>query len=286
MLLKYLATKFSIIGCASYLRSIKICVINGESMIRLSHRITIAIAIMLLFAGSLCAQPITTKPKASVPMSTLPTSDIEKLNAAKQQIELLAAQLQTTQTYQSSLLDSVHWAVGGILSIVLFHLGFKLYTDSKKYEQDKELLKKDLESYVHLETIKLNETFNTKFEDADTKSEKRLKGALEAVNSRAINLGFRVFRLEFDQRFNAIESIDAPSLALTEAFKLLEYCATESLGHLPKITPLILNKIDQGGKLGSYEKIWAIGILDAIPKDYSILTKEIRNKFIEQDTFR
>ncbi|MDP3589973.1 MAG: hypothetical protein Q8R54_05475, partial [Methylobacter sp.] len=165
-------------------------------MIRLVH--TITIAILLIFAGSLSAQSIIKKaqvtPSASSPRSPIATSDIEELNNAKEQIKILDAQLQATKSYQSSFLDTVHWALSVVLALVVFLIGYGWITNFKMHERDKELLKGELEVYVRSKAIELDDMFKTKLEDANTKSEERLKGALVIVNGRAIDLNNRVFK--------------------------------------------------------------------------------------------
>lgn len=109
---------------------------------------------MVLFVGLLTAPYAQTpqtnaRPTADRPSTSVPrTEEAVRPGASQTQPELLIARTQaaTMKEYHSSLLDTVYWALGVVVTVALLVGGFSWYSTFRVYEADKRDLRRDMEA--------------------------------------------------------------------------------------------------------------------------------------------
>ena len=67
-----------------------------------------------------------------------PASD---LTIANEQIALLKQQVAMMKEHQESLLGTIHWTLGTVITVGIFLIGYNWFSNFKAYERDKEALK-------------------------------------------------------------------------------------------------------------------------------------------------
>ncbi|MEE1889520.1 hypothetical protein [Pseudomonas carassii] len=94
---------------------------------------------------------------------------------SKQDAELLLIKEQNKmfKDFQSSQQSTVYWALSGIMSFVIILTGLSIFTNFKFYAQDKERLKKDLDSRLSEYRAELNLRTEEYLRESDRISEAR-----------------------------------------------------------------------------------------------------------------
>ncbi len=213
----------------------------------------------------------------------------EDLIELKQRNKILEAQLQVTKDYHGSLLDTVHWALGGVFVVVGLLLGFGWFANFRIYERDKEVLRKELNAQMGHELSSLKERINAYSEQATQMLSKSIGEQLQAsekrLSSHVAQLEFRIFSLELRVAKEAMENEDRPALALTKALGVLQLCMAKSQKDVPDIIHFILKKIDEGGRFTAEEITRVHKIVGELPPHYGTLTEKLRTKLIASDIF-
>jgi DNA repair exonuclease SbcCD ATPase subunit len=141
------------------------------------------VAITLLTASTHLLGATTSTNKAN-PAST-PSITIEEIKT--REIAALREQNSVMREYHGSILDTVYWALGGIIATVLLLAGFGWWSNFKVYEQDKARLKEELQSLIRgIEStlaLKVEENRSQLERTVDTKNENHLNRILEEAST-------------------------------------------------------------------------------------------------------
>lgn len=213
----------------------------------------------------------------------------EELQAAKQQVKILESQLQVMKDYQSSLLDTVYWALGGVFLIVGLLLGFGWFSNFRIYERDKETLKADLELVVRSKGDELEKLTSSQLNRISSKlasqNSDEAKKIEAAMKSYLAPLDTRLFDLEFFRLHERMTKNDSDNMALTDALNLLGICVTRNHHQVPEIIHFMLKKIDKGGKFTPGEITRLNLVLDSLPSQYSSLCEKIGARLVVAEMF-
>lgn len=239
------------------------------------------------------ASPI---PDVSSKNSSIVYSD--SLNAANQQIKLLESQLEMTREYQSLLLSTVYWALGGVFVLVGLLLGFGWLANFKIYERDKESLRSemlselskvsaDIASSFLAQSSALEQGLNAKSEAATEALSKLLDSNIDKVlkpmRYEFVGVEQRVFSLELLRRKAVMDAEPSDSMALTAALRCLEVCRTRAEDEIPDIIKFMLVKLDRGGRFTAKEITQVNAFIDMLPAQYKALTDRLRAKLVASD---
>jgi hypothetical protein len=202
---------------------------------------------------------------------------------------LLQAQLDAERSFQSSVLDTVYWALGGVFFLVGLLLGIGWFANFKVYERDKEALKSTLEglaSKLGADLMERHSHLATSLEKTiQVQTSERGKAVERTIMSSVSSVEDRLTRLEIDLRTKAMQGNKSPNLALTDALSLLETCAKRAIDEVPDIVHFMLKTIDLGGKLTANEITRVNAVLDILPAHYKTLVDKLRAKMVASDIF-
>ena len=84
--------------------------------------------------------------QAASATASQPTAESVELQAVRQQVKLLETQLQITKDFQSAILDTIYWALGGVFLALSLVFGFSWFPNFRLYDRDKQALHADLQS--------------------------------------------------------------------------------------------------------------------------------------------
>lgn len=85
-----------------------------------------------------------------------PNEQEQELSAAKTQIKLLENQIQLQREFQSAILDTVYWSLGGVFVAVGLLLGFGWFANFKVYDRDKQALQSDIDTRLRTSATDLS----------------------------------------------------------------------------------------------------------------------------------
>ncbi|WP_166213150.1 hypothetical protein [Cognatiluteimonas telluris] len=252
---------------------------------------TIALLVSALLAfGPVNAQKAPQIQSQSSTVTGTATKDTNpELVAARQQVALLQAQLDVTQRFQESMIETVYWALGGIFVVVGLLLGFGWFANFKVYERDKEALKAELQSAINLKTAELDSSVSAKAGELSEAVSKQVEAAVanseRTVTAVITKLSDQIFGLELINLKGKMEDTSSDSIALSHALSTLRLCASRSVDEVPDIIHFMLKRIDKGGKLTAREITSLNKLLDSLPPHYATLTEKLRAKVVASDIF-
>lgn len=189
--------------------------------------------------------------------------------------------------YQSSLLDTVYWSLASILMIVMFLLGYGWFTNYRQYERDKESMKTALANHVEQETKALAKSMNALAENTSQELEKTMTQRIELVDKSlkgtTNTLERRLFQLEWNDLTNKMTANTSPSLALSDAMKLLGVCIDKKHDEISNVLHFMLKKIGEGGKFTASEITRVNEMLDKLPTQFGTLAQKLKGKLVASD---
>lgn len=260
------------------------------------------VAILFTIASVSHAQPEPATPTASEPaplpaaagpvISTVSdtTSARNEVAAAKQQVKVLEAQLETIRQFQSSVLDTIYWALGGVFLLLGVIVGVGWWSNFKVYERDKESMRDALLAEITLKFGEQEQTLRanaqSSAEDTLTKTTGKLEEMIKPVAANIKAVERRVFALELMRMKSEMEDASTPSIALTKALNCLDLCAKKSDGEVPNIINFMLRKLDEGGKFTALEITRANELIDSLPPRYAALNDRLRQKLVASEIFQ
>lgn len=216
-------------------------------------------------------------------------NDSDELQAAKQQVKVLEAQIQLMREFQGAVLNTVYWALGAVFLLVGLLLGFGWFANFKVYERDKENLKAELEvlfkaksteadELIAQKTKKLGGELSARLEEGVIRVEKDLKGEFYKIDRR-------VFELEYLRLEGKMQKNESDNMALTDALNLLDICMKRDFYKVADTIHFMLKKIDKGGKLTAGEMTRLSIILDELPSQYRGLNEKLVAKLHAAEIF-
>lgn len=216
-------------------------------------------------------------------------ADSTELVAARTEIMVLESQVKLIREYQGSLLDTVYWALGGVLFVVSLISGFGWFANFKVYERDKESLRAELRALASSSSTKVEQEIGTRVTTASEALSQSLaglvQGEIKPVLASLAAVDRRLFRLEVNILKEKMEANASDTMALTDALHLLALCQKRAEDELPEIIKFMLNKLDKGGHFTAEEITRVNAIIDSLPKHYAALTDRLRAKLVASDIF-
>lgn len=207
----------------------------------------------------------------------------------KRQNELLEAQLKVMKEYHGSLLDTVYWALAGVLVLVSLLLGFGWFANFKIYERDKDALRKELKAHAETELAGLKSNVDEHAASAAESQDRAINEKVQDVRNKLFSeckaLGARVFCLELRTLRERMEAEVNPSMALTKSIGVLELCVAGANEDIPAVLNFILKKMDEGGKFTAYEITRVQVVIDGLPAHYVSLVEKVRSRLVASDIF-
>lgn len=192
-----------------------------------------------------------------------PTAAFAPQDNNDEEVAALKAQLDVMKDYNGKILNNVYFALGGAACVVLIVLGLSWYTNSRVYNRDIDLLKKDIISLlVARTTIEVNEAVDVK-----------MKSALYELNT----IRFNLLRNEYQE----VEKIPVPSNMLNYSVDMLElalemeneYRINESFNLIKKsITPKVLT-------YNSSKYVTLLRMSEKIPKEFNSDFEDVKALF-------
>ncbi|MEZ8943242.1 insecticidal delta-endotoxin Cry8Ea1 family protein [Vibrio sp. 10N.261.55.F4] len=124
-----------------------------------------------------------------------PASD---LTIANEQIALLKQQVAMMKEHQESLLGTIHWTLGTVITVGIFLIGYNWFSNFKAYERDKEALKVELKSAVNVE-LEHSKTEVHMIVD-------NMKGALQTLVDDKVTPLSRNLETKLNSRYNSLNN--------------------------------------------------------------------------------
>lgn len=271
------------------------------------------IVLLMFWSGNAAAQSTASAP-ASSPASALQSNTLagpgaNADQAGGQRIALLEAQLQTMRDYHSSLLDTVYFALAGVLLLASLLVGFGWFANFKVYERDKLALKTELDAATAKALAELKAEIDTRA--ANTAKELRSESvASSQALSEAVNKQVDGYRNELSALVSStqrslearlselarkhlvlhrtylqekMKSNPSSNMAMTDALSLLELVRGDSDYTVSDTLSFMLKTIDKGGKLTADEITRLHKVFDALPSHYQTLVEKVRAKVVASD---
>lgn len=228
------------------------------------------------------AQSATTAPKPAVP------ADAEIL-ALRQQNRLLEGQLQAIKEFQSAILETIYWALGGVFLALSLVFGFSWFTNFKLYDRDKQALQADLHGKIDSSVKELTAAYATsalnlerrvdeKFEEwkrtAEYQAEETTKRIQSNSQATVTALERRVAALQRDTLRIFIRTEANPDQRMTLARSLLYYTLDAAPQEVPEAIVEIRRSLEDGAKLTTPDVASLNGMLDKVlPAHAAFVTK-------------
>lgn len=258
-------------------------------MLRTARLICIATLFFLAFSVEAKTQTdpqlIDSQTRQVIEKTTAPSANrgFEEKNA------VLEAQLQTMKDYQSALLDTVYWALGGVFSVVVLLSGFGWFANFKVYERDKANLTQELRKLVEASfqeaQSNLQETVSTSHQELlklIREHEQATSKTIGTSNNRLANL---IGKLELKFEKKRMYESKTPTIAITCSIGVLELSAKVSPHETPEIIQFIISKMEEGGQFNASEMTRIADIIDTFPPNMATLVEKLREKMLSADIF-
>lgn len=194
------------------------------------------------------------------------------MRAADSTLLILRTQLETTQGFQSDLLQTVYWALGGVFVLVGLLLAVGWYANFKVYRRDLDLMRDDIVSRVALEAAASQSHLETVLK---AHAAERVEVLAERITSRIATIERQAATDELDRKFESYAAYRAKgthSMAATAALGALGVALRHgSDSHIPKALRALMESINEGGKLTEDEFRSAKERLDKVPDSHAVL---------------
>ncbi|ELB2157619.1 hypothetical protein QNZ88_004513 [Vibrio parahaemolyticus] len=128
----------------------------------------------------------------------LASESASDLSIANEQIALLEQQVTIMKEYQDSLLSTIHWTLGSVITVGIFLIGYNWFSNFKAYERDKESLKVELKSTIDVELEHSKSEVHKIVND--------LKGTLQELVDDKITPLSRNLDIKLNSRYNSLNN--------------------------------------------------------------------------------
>jgi len=207
--------------------------------------------------------------------------DVASRDAAIQ-IALLKQEVASSKSYESSLLSTVYWSLGGVVTIAVLLVGFGWLGNFKIYERDKLALRSELQVSMN-ESISAAKDSLSREVSADV--ENKVQELTDKFKTRIDRLNSAVFEMRLATQKAEMEAEVSPSLALTSALELLEKCRIRAQDELPEIMKFMIEKIGQDGRLTAEEMTRVSAVLDMLPSHFNSVSQRLSNAMATSNMF-
>lgn len=228
-----------------------------------------------------------------------PTAESVDLQAMRQQVKLLEAQLQITKDFQSAILDTIYWALGGVFLALSLVFGFSWFTNFRLYDRDKQALHADLQSRTDAALKELQAEVSRAGLSVDRRLDEKLAEFTRSTEFQVENAKERL-KTESQTSIQAIERRNAsiersilrlqvrtePDLAqrLVLAQRLLYYTVDAAPDDVPDVISTILRAIEDGAKLNSREVSSLNATLDKVKPEHAAFANKLRERIVSSST--
>lgn len=219
-------------------------------------------------------------------------SEVEEFNET---IRLLKMQIASMESFQDTLISTVHWSLGTIFSLAVLLIGYNWFSSAKAYEKDKKTFELELKSNlnvelekakseVHLMAEKLNSSLDGNIDEkiGSLRSfyDSQLSSTQKSVSRDVLNLKYNLRELE---RFNwKKQKVYTNCLSCSLELLLIsnklneDWRTSRSLEFIEEDLKLIQSKaytrisVDLRGRI--------IEALEHVPPSYHLVVKNIKDK--------
>lgn len=219
-------------------------------------------------------------------------NDIENL---KETISLLKVQIASMESFQDTLISTVHWSLGTIFSLALVLIGYNWFSSVRAYEKEKKTFELELKSNLKVELEKaksevqlmaeklnsgLDENIDEKISSLRSFYDSRLSSTQNSISKNVFYLEYNLRELE---RFNWKKQQVYPN-CLSSSLELLlisnklkeDWRTSRTLGFIEEDLKSIsffsktYPSVELRGKI--------IDALEHVPPSYHLIVKSIKDK--------
>ena len=265
------------------------------------YRFLLTVLLVAFSAQATFAQAPPAKAQAQTASVTVaqPTAESVELQAMRQQVKLLELQLQITKDFQSAILDTIYWALGGVFLALSLVFGFSWFTNFRLYDRDKQALHADLQSRTDAALKELQAEVSRAGLGVDRRLDEKLAEFTRSTEFQVENAQARL-KTDSQASIEAIERSNAsmqrsilrlqvrtePDLAqrLVLAQRLLYYTVDAAPDEVPDVIPAILRAIEEGARLTPREASSMNSTLDRVKPEHAAFANKLREKIVSSST--
>jgi len=243
--------------------------------------------------------PLKAQTQTASATASQPTAESAELQATRQQVKLLEHQLQITKDFQSSVLDTIYWALGGVFLALSLVFGFSWFTNFRLYDRDKQALHADLQSRtdvavkeLHAEASRAGLSVDRRldeklaeftrstefqFENAQERLKSEAQASVQAIERSHASIQRSILRLQVRTE---------PDLAqrLMLAQRLLYYTVDAAPEDVPDVISAMLRAIEDGAKLNPREASSLNLTLDKVKPEHAAFVSKLRERIVSLST--
>ena len=151
----------------------------------------LSLLILIIFLSSIFFRTIRVDAQSPTPVATFtptPTTTVTNLienPVDDPEVVALKAQLEVMRAYDDRLLETVYWALGTTVSILLGLVVFGWFTNFRVYERDKQAIREDLQLFVREELSKIQKGLQ---DEANQRYQTIINSAQEAIKAEVVPL--------------------------------------------------------------------------------------------------
>lgn len=265
------------------------------------YRILLTVLLVAFAVKGTFAQVPLSKAYAKTALATAsqPTAESVELQAMRQQVKFLEIQLQITKEFQSAILDTIYWALGGVFLALSLVFGFSWFTNFRLYDRDKLALHADLQSRTDAALKELQAEVSRSGLNVDRRLDEKLAEFTRLTEFQVENAQER-FKTNSQASIQAIEHSHAsiqrsilglqvrtePDLAqrLVLAQRLLYYTTDAAPDEVPDAISAILRAIEDGARLKPREASSLNSTLDKVKPEHGAYVNKLRERIVSSST--
>lgn len=248
----------------------------------------------ILFAvGSAFSQePGQSAATPSVSMTTAAGTDSE-LVLLRHQNKLLKAQIKSAESFQGAVLDTVYWALGGVLGVLSLVFGISWFTNFKLSDRDRRSLHDEMDARITLlsqQVASVAETSSTTLdhrfsaqesylrEELDDLKESTGREIIKAVESSLVSLRLELNRIGLVALRAAI-SAEGDADKRHEFLRLyLSGAVSNSAYEIPHALAFVNRLVTEGMTMSVQNATYLNNILSRVPTEHSVFAEQVRDR--------
>lgn len=202
------------------------------------------------------------------------------------EIQVLNAQIELMKDYDRKLLDTVYWALGTSVIVILAAASAGWFANFRSYERDKETMRNELINLINTRTAdqkkEIRNLIDSRMEKIVDQIPTIVERSLEPLLDQIVNANLKILVVEmsvYDQEAKYWRSLKVFGNELLAYIKMLDK-AVEGEWH-PRIT-ISLDGIQEALNSGAEPSVYVIqrltSVLDNLPSEYSVVADNIRSR--------
>ena len=211
------------------------------------------------------------------------------------QVRVLEAQLATMREFQSSVLDTVYWALSGVFLALGLIFGFSWFSNFKLSERDRHTLHEEMEARLAGMRLELTAATATASAGLDARleevrqdaqyqldrfNEEVRKSATQAIEQSATSIQSQITRLELDMLRLAVRAESDATKRQEYLRRYLSGTITSSTYGIPSALSLVNALLDGGLEITAQEASMLNAILSKVPGEHAAHASHVRDKVI------